>query len=782
MEVAHSIEVRPPMTEMSDLLPRARAGGGVGAASCAFLLAAVVAAQAGHEVPYYPSFYPQEIRIEPLAPDAAAREFASTRDPLHVYVGSSPAFGGGTPAQLKSVVSLASFITARVHPTRFASRDARCRMLDRAPEALAKHPDIVVHRHPVTPYHADYIGHVDRLPVAPGLAAAGSTAITVDGDQDSASLAAPNVRVETVDWDLRFAEVRLDALMRAAGTGAAAWPAEPWVKEGWFQAYHLLESASGAAESGARGYAKALYTRLIHREFKDSTERTDLERQLIAALTENCQQGIVGYRLRREFYSDDFSNGVENIAFDAQAGFNSAIFVRTVKLKDLPWNGWLRVGIDTPATAAWNPVAGFTDATGRLVWSVAGDNAFLPIPYNSAWVFNRTEIRPGEDEKPGQSIRVPADALAPQPGTGRMAAVGTGKAAMAKVQYRVSASSFHDGTEMEAADHLYPYALAFRWGGGLQPNGGVHDPAIAAATRLMRERLKGVRIVRVEETVLPIADLKFHYRWPIIEVYLDDASNDEQENALIAPPWSSVPWHVLALMEAAVERRIATFSQGQAERQKLPWLDLVRDPAQLAQLRALIKGFIETGYRPAALADLVTPEAAKARWQALDKFVEAHGHLLVTNGPYQLRSHTPEVTTFDVIREFTYPIGLGTFDSYAHPPRAGIIGIERAGDRILVAADVEIAVKQMRDRRLVRMPLKRDTLRDTLPIRPLARYLIVDAAGKAAAAGQASWERDGRFAVPLSTLPAGRYTAFTGIFADGNTIDPAIGRLAFEKN
>jgi hypothetical protein len=757
------------------------------AASCAVVMATALAAHAGHEVPYYPSFYPQEIRIEPLAPERAAREFGNNQDPLHLYIGASPAFGGEAPAQLKSVVSFGSFITASVNPSRFASREARCRALERAPEALSKLPDIVLHHYPVTPYHADYVGHVDRIPgvrftpVVPVLTTPDPARgpLIIRRDATSVPLAA-DVRLHPVDWDLRFDEVAPEDLMRSAGIGAA-WPAPPWVKEGWFQAYHLLRNATAFGESGAREHAKAIYTRLTHAEFRDEAERVNLERQLIAALTENCQQGVVGYRLRREFYNDDFSNGIQNIAFDAQSGFNSPVFLRTVKLKDFPWNGWLRVGIDTPATAAWNPIAGFTDAVGRLAWSAVGDNAFLAVPYNSGWVFNRTEIRPGDEQKPGQSIRIPADALAPQPGTGRFAPVGAGKGAMAKVEYRVSASSFHDGTEMEPADHFYPYALAFRWGEG-QSNSETHDPEIAATTRLMRERLKGVRIVRVEETVLPIADLKFHYRWPIIEVYLDEASMDEQENALIAPPWSSVPWHVLALMEEAVVRGIAAFSQSEADRRRVPWLDLVRDPAQLAKLRALVTEFVESGYRPAALQDLVTAEAAKVRWQALDKFVETHGHMLVTNGPYRLRSYSPEVTIFDVIREFTYPIGLGTFDSYAYPPRAGIIGIERVGDRILVAAEAEIAVKEQRDRRLVRMPLKRDTLRETLPIRPVPRYVIVDEKGKVAAAGNAQWERDGRFAVSLSMLPTGRYTAFTGIFLDGNTIDPAIGRIDFEKN
>ena len=38
-----------------------------------------------------------------------------------------------------------------------------------------------------------------------------------------------------------------------------------------------------------------------------------------------------------------------------------------------------------------------------------------------------------------------------------------------------------------------------------------------------------------------------------------------------------MPWHVLALMEAAVERGFAAFSQTEAARRGLPWLDLVRD-------------------------------------------------------------------------------------------------------------------------------------------------------------------------------------------------------------
>ena len=47
-------------------------------------------------------------------------------------------------------------------------------------------------------------------------------------------------------------------------------------------------------------------------------------------------------------------------------------------------------------------------------------------------------------------------------------------------------------------------------------------------------------------------------------------------NAVVAPPWSTLPWHVLALMEEAVTRGWAAFSQAEATRRGVPWLDLVR--------------------------------------------------------------------------------------------------------------------------------------------------------------------------------------------------------------
>ena len=80
---------------------------------------------------------------------------------------------------------------------------------------------------------------------------------------------------------------------------------------------------------------------------------------------------VVGYAVRREWLNGDYSAGVENVAADAHAGLDSEIFVRTVKLKDFPWNGWLTLGMPDRPAAAWNPVGGFTDAPGFFAAGIA---------------------------------------------------------------------------------------------------------------------------------------------------------------------------------------------------------------------------------------------------------------------------------------------------------------------------------------------------------------------------------------------------------------------------
>ena len=126
-----------------------------------------------------------------------------------------------------------------------------------------------------------------------------------------------------------------------------------------------------------------------------------------------------------------------------------------------------------------------------------------------------------------------------------------------------------------------------------------NEPRLAPVLASLQERLVGLKHVRTDKATHAIAEgLSLDVQTPVLEVYLRDAPGDERQVAALAPPWSTVPWHLLALMEEAVSRGYAAFSQEEAARRGVPWLDLVRDATLGAKLRDLIATFEQRGVSP----------------------------------------------------------------------------------------------------------------------------------------------------------------------------------------
>ena len=123
---------------------------------------------AGHQVGHYPSYYPDEIRIDVIDPAAAAKGLSD--ETLHAYVGAAPDFAGPLPEHVKSVKSLGSFLVLSFNTTsaHFASAAARCAAAGGVLADLSKEKagDFVFHPYPVTPYHADYLHHLDLIEAA----------------------------------------------------------------------------------------------------------------------------------------------------------------------------------------------------------------------------------------------------------------------------------------------------------------------------------------------------------------------------------------------------------------------------------------------------------------------------------------------------------------------------------------------------------------------------------------------------------------------------------------
>jgi hypothetical protein len=733
---------------------------------------------------FYPSYYPQEIRIQTLPPAAAGPLLKSAG--LHAYVGADPFAGGRAPADVKPVESLQGYVVMSFNPgsQAAATRESRCAAARRIAKSLGQAPGLYVpHPYPVTPYDMDYLEHFDlaqsaRQAYASGPAGSGAALLV----QAKGPLAERLVKAPAKggNWDAAIEEIDVEGLLASHGLNLDGWVGPPWLKEGWFHA-HLL-TAGAVSDTAGRQAVEGLYRRLSSGAFDNTTARIELGRRLVSRLAAGCERVVLGYTVRREYFNAEFSQGVENIAWDSQTGFNSAIFLRTVKLKDFPWNGWLRLGIASRPAAAWNPIGGFSDPAGRLLWAAVGDPAFIPSPYGSGWLANRTT--PAAVTRPPTSptmskIELPEDALIPEPGTGLLRDAGKGKSAGARITYRLVASAFHDGTRTTPADAAYAYSFAYRWGGRAGGRAAA-DPVIEAATAPLRQALVGFRVIKVDAEVRKFGDNTSTYIVPVIDVYVSGGALEDEALAALAPPWSASPWPVLTLMEEAVKRGLAAFSPGEAKRRGVPWLDLVRNAKTKQALAALVETFAAQAYIPPALKRLVTADEAQRRWASLKGFYAKRGHFLVTNGPYALDKWTERDAVLQAFRDFTNPNGVGTYDRFAIPRRAFVARLSARGDRLEIVPEIERVEKFLRDYRIVREPLGKPVSNEDRADVPVCRYVIVGADGTVADAGLSRDREGARLVVNLKgRLKPGAYTAMVALALGDNWVNPEVAVAQF---
>ena len=204
-------------------------------------------------------------------------------------------------------------------------------------------------------------------------------------------------------------------------------------------------------------------------------------------------------------------------------------------------------------------------------------------------------------------------------------------------------------------------------------------PGVEAATEFARGELVGFRVLRVETEVRKYSDVTFTYIVPVVEVYLATAAGDGESLAAYAPPWSAAPWPLLALMEEAARRGVGAFSAAEARRRGIRWLDLARDPRVRAQLDVIAAELGGQGHVPPALKRFVNADEAQTRWASLRAFARKRGHFLVTNGPYQLDKWTETAVVLSVFRDFSYPLGVGSFDRVRPPASRLRHARDRAG-------------------------------------------------------------------------------------------------------
>jgi hypothetical protein len=349
------------------------------------VVVSVTVAQGGHELPIYPSFYPHEIEIRTLASAEAAERLRAGK--LQAYVGPGLTLRESLPADVQAIASLGSLVILRANPESARVKEASCDALAAVARDLGRRADgFTLHPYPVTPFHGDYLHHAD-------LAAAATARISAAG------LPAGDLRIRArgdfgryypaagESFDIEIVEIGIAELVATHMLEANGLIAPPWLKDGWWHA--LLVLGDGVVGQDEKDAIKRDRQKLITGDVAGLPDRINVERDLVRALTRSCSSLVAGYTTKREYVNAEFSAGIENIGYDSLSGLASPMFIRTVKLKDFPWNGWLMLGMQAQAASAWNPIGGMTDPFARLLRFAVGDPALMPEPYDAGFMLNR---------------------------------------------------------------------------------------------------------------------------------------------------------------------------------------------------------------------------------------------------------------------------------------------------------------------------------------------------------------------------------------------------------
>src|SRR5262249_37938997 len=151
---------------------------------------------------------------------------------IQAYVGYGMSFSGAPPGELQAIESLGSVILLRTNPSSPPARDDAAAFAGVAAGVAgpSRETDFLAHPHPVTPFHGDYLHHVD---LAAATAARMSASGTPSGDLKITARGRlaqhhPEWSARDGDWDAEIDEVDAGELVAAEMFAVNGWLAPPW--------------------------------------------------------------------------------------------------------------------------------------------------------------------------------------------------------------------------------------------------------------------------------------------------------------------------------------------------------------------------------------------------------------------------------------------------------------------------------------------------------------------------------------------------------------------------
>ncbi|MEM4873869.1 MAG: ABC transporter substrate-binding protein [Thermofilaceae archaeon] len=484
--------------------------------------------------------------------------------------------------------------------------------------------------------------------------------------------------------------------------------------------------------------------KLWNREFKTIEER----QELMAKAAELAMKDSVRVWLLDQIVPYLHRKDV-TLAADLSGGFATVLWSRTVRFVDKV-GGTFRAGNREVLVDPWNPVAGSNWVYDAVISRATLGYAFLINPYTglpmperavNATVFVEKEVSTISSSdwltlKFVDRVEVPADAWwGFDTKAGKVVTAGEAGVRYAKVRVVVNYGDvlgkirYHDGTTMSIADWVALWPLSFY---RVDPESPLYDAAAVPGFTEWRKLFMGWRILSTSPLVIEWYGNFTHPEAEFIVTYFAG--------------WPNIPWHVTAIGIRAEEKGLLAFSTSKADKLKVEWMNYIGGPS-LKILEDTLREMLDTGYIPFEefASKYVTPEEAKARYQALLNWYQAHGHFWVGDGPFYLESVDYLAPTAVLKANRNYPDKADRWAWLAEPPIPEV-SIEVPENVIPgLPADITVRVSYKGQ------PYPAGRIE-------FVKYLILDAAGNVLGKGEATAVADGVFKISVPAEVTGKMT------------------------
>ena len=309
----------------------------------------------------------------------------------------------------------------------------------------------------------------------------------------------------------------------------------------------------------------------------------------------------------------------------------------------------LVIGVKQIYQGAWNPVMGFSDSYSRHIWGIISDPATFKHPFSGETIPVRAKWNV-ESAGPENKITVPREAIIWNPESQRWESVDEETQSISKVTFDFDFSNWHNGQMMDMNDILYSLYFTIEWGTQVNENDKTFDTEFTPRASQFIQTIKGVK--PVDENT--------------IEVYVDYWHFDDGEIAEWASLWNTMPWEIQVAMEEAVTDGKVSFSRSGATSKNVNWISLIV-PKDAKLIQEYLDEFKKSGYIPKSLEKFNSDsEYYNSRYSASSEWIQKNNHAIISNGPFFLKSYSPESRTITVssFDDDTYPFSVGYWSEF----------------------------------------------------------------------------------------------------------------------